>query len=186
MYNINYVEGLVNKEKYNYLILKILKIFNLLVHFAIVFLFVLAFFSYEELASVKSEITDAKNSILQKRGKYKINQMEKEWDYYYYRLKAIKDLNAKSSKYSYILKELGQYLPEGDFVVEFTSVDKNTNIELVPEEDRLKSLSSFYDYAEVLNNSFAESTYMKKEFTVKNTKEERIGRKTYSVLNLKI
>ncbi|MBQ3834798.1 MAG: hypothetical protein II816_04720, partial [Elusimicrobia bacterium] len=163
MYNINYVENLVNKEKYNYLILKLLKILNIVVHFAILALFVLSFFSYDNLTSITSEITDVKNSILQKRGKYKINQMEKEWDYYYYRLKAIKELNAKSTKFSYMLKELGQYLPEGDFVVSVTNIDKNTNIELVPEDDRLKSLSSFYDYAEVLNNSFADSTYMKKE-----------------------
>ncbi len=186
MYSINYVENLVSKEKYSSLILKLLKIINLFIHIAIVFMLVLSFFSYEDLLDFGDRINTIKGSVLQKRGKYKINQIEKEWDYYFYRLTAIKELNDKGSKYSYIFKELGQYLPTGDYIINMSSNDKNINFELSPDEDRLSDLSSFYDYAEVLDNYFAESTYLKKEFTVKNTKEERIGRKTLNILSVKI
>ena len=186
MYSINFVENLVSKEKYSYIALRILKIFNLLVHFAIIFLLVISFFAYEDLVDFSDRINTIKGSVLQKRGKYKINQMEKEWDYYYYRLTAIKELTSKGSKFSYIFKEIGQYLPEGDYIININLVGKDSSIELCPDEERLKNLSSFYDYAEVLNSSFADSPHFKKEFTVKNTKEEKIGKKTYSILNLKI
>ncbi len=186
MYNINYVENLVSKEKYSSIILKLLKVINLLIHIAIIFILVLSFFSYEDLLDFGDRINTIKGSVLQKRGKYKINQIEKEWDYYYYRLTAIKELNDKGSKYSHIFKELGQYLPTGDFILNISSNDKGINFELCPDTERLRELSSFYDYAEVLDNYFAESSYLNKEFTVKNTKEERIGRKTLNILNVKI
>lgn len=186
MYSINYVENLVSKEKYSVIALKLLKIVNLLIHIAIIFLLVISFFSYEDLVDFGDRINTIKGSVLQKRGKYKINQIEKEWDYYFYRLTAIKELNDKGSKYSYMFKELGQYLPEGDYIINMSKDDKGMTLELCPDPDRLKELSSFYDYAEVLNNCFADSTYLKKEFSVKNTKEQKIGKKTYTVLNIKM
>jgi hypothetical protein len=185
MYSINYIEGLVHKEKYNYIILKVLKVINLLIHLAIIFLIVMSVSVYENLADFDDKINAVKSSILQKRGAYKINQMEREWAYYYYRLLAIKDLNTKSSKYCYVFKELGQCLPKGDFIIRMNT-DKGTNIELAPDNDRLRGLSSFHDYAGILDNCFAECNYLKNEVSVKSTKEEKIGGRTFSVLNLKI
>ncbi len=188
MYSINYIESLISKEKYNLLILRIIKIANFFVHAAIIALLVLSFMTYEKVIEFNDRINTIKGTVLQKRAKDKVPQIEKEWDFYYYRLKAIKEMQDKSSKYAYMIKDLGTYMPEGDKIlsVSFNSDKTGISMELVPDEKILKKLSSFYDYSEILNEAFEESKYMKKEFTVKNLKEDKVQGKNVSILNLKI
>lgn len=186
MYSTNYIEGLIAKERYSLILLRVMKIINLLAHIAIVLLFIVSYNLNETAVEFNDKITTVKGSILNKMGKFKINQMEKEWDFYYYRLKAIKELNDRSTKYAFKFKELGQYLPEGDYLVNFDGAGNGMSMDLIPNEEKLETLSSFYDYAEIINSAFEKSTYMKKEFSVKNTKESKVGNKKFNLLNLKI
>ena len=76
MYRINYVDGLIVKEKYGNLFVKILKILNFFAHVAIAALLVLSFLTYMKTEELYGKINVTKKMIEQKRNDNRISEIK--------------------------------------------------------------------------------------------------------------
>lgn len=186
MYHINYVDGLVAKEKYEGIFIRVLKVANLLVHIAILVLLVLSFLTYLKTGDLYNKIDNTKKSIEQKRSENKIAEIEQEWESYYYQLLAVRELLEKNTNYGLIFKDLGTYMPQDDYIVDLSCVGDNMNIDVCLKNEKLKELESFYDYSRTLNTALEKSNYLNKDVLVESVKEEELEKRKVELLNVKI
>lgn len=183
MYTINYVDGLVTKEKYGDIIIKVLKVANLFVHVAIVVLIIMSILAHSKINTYNDRINYTKNSIEQKRVENKIEEKEKEWDSYYYKLLAIKEQLDNNTNYGFIFKDLGIYFPEQDSIMTVSCKGDEMTVDVRVKAERLKDMNSFYDYAKILQTAFDKSTYIGKEILVDSVKDSS---NNVSVLEVRI
>ena len=186
MYHINYVEGLIVKEKYGSIFIRVLKILNFIVHVLILLFLVLAFFTNMKMDAVNSKINVSKKTIEQKRSDNKISEIEKEWEQYYYQLLAVRELLEKNTNYGLIFKDLGTYLPQKDYVVTLYCSNDKMDIGMVLDGTKVEEMNSFYDYSKILNSAFGKSEYIKSDVLVDSVKEEDLEKRKVNVLDIKI
>lgn len=186
MYRINYVDGLIVKEKYGNLFVKILKFLNFFTHVAIVVLVVMSFFTYMKTEEFYSKINVTKKMIEQKRNDNRISEIEQKWNSYYYKLLAVRELLEKNTNYGLVFKDLGTYIPQEDYIVNLSCVGDDMNVDIYMKKEKLKELKSFYDYSRILNTAFEKSVYLNKDVLVDSIKEQELGKRTVDVLEVKI
>jgi hypothetical protein len=186
MYTINYIEDFVSKEKYGNIFIKVLKILNFFTHIAILVLLVLSFLTYSKTGEIYSKVNSFKKTIEQKRNDNRISEIEQEWESYYYKLLAVRELLEKNTNYGLIFKDLGTYMPQDDYIVNLACKGDNMNVDVYLKNEKLKELNSFYDYSRILNEAFEKSVYLNKDVVVDTIKEDELEKRTVDLLDVKI
>lgn len=186
MYTINYIEDFVSKEKYGNIFIKVLKILNFFTHIAILVLLVLSFITYSKTGEIYSKVNSFKKTIEQKRNDNRISEIEQEWESYYYKLLAVRELLEKNTNYGLIFKDLGTYMPQDDYIVNLACKGDNMNVDVYLKNEKLKELNSFYDYSRILNEAFEKSVYLNKDVVVDTIKEDELEKRTVDLLDVKI
>ncbi len=177
MYNLNYIDGLITKEKYGNNFIRFLKWLNFLVHIGIIAIIALTVFTYFDIENYNMKIENTKREIENKRTENKICEIEKEWEIVYYKLLAIRTQLERHTNYAYIFRDLGSYLPLENDVLNLT-FDKNLGtVFMTINPDTLSKLTSFYDYAPTINSSFEKSSYLGHEVTIQDLEERKMDNK---------
>ena len=120
MYNLNYIDGLITKEKYGNNFIRFLKWLNFLVHLGIIAIIVMTVFTYFDIENYNMKIENTKREIENKRTENKITDIEKEWEVVYYKLLAIRLQLDKHTNYAYIFRDLGSYMPVENEILNLT------------------------------------------------------------------
>lgn len=186
MYNMNFIDGLITKEKYGSAFVRFLKIINFFVHLIIIFIFFITFLAYLDIENYNKKIEDTKREIETKRTTNQINEIEKNWETYYYKLLSIKTQLDKNTKYSYVFRDLGLYLPTDNFIIDLVCGKGVANINMTLDKEVLKKLTSFYDYAPFLNSAFEKSIYLGHDVTVTNLADEKIEKVELKKLSVSV
>ena len=152
MYSFNYIEGVITKEKYGNVFVRVLKVLNFVVHVMIILIILLAILKTAETKSYNAKIAQAKSDIEQKRATTQIVEIEKEWENRYYKILAVKEQLKACTKYGFVLKDFGTYLPDYDAITNLSIEGNAINLDLFVNKDKLRKMTSFYDYAPVLNS----------------------------------
>lgn len=185
MYSFNYIEGVITKEKYGNVFVRLLKILNFLVHVLIILIILLAVFRTFETKKYNAKIVQAKSNIEQKRSTTQIFEIEKEWENYYYKILAVKEQLKACTKYGFVLKDIGTYLPDYDAITSLSIEGSAINMDLYVNREKLKKLTSFYDYAPILNSSFEKSEYVKNKMLIETMERQKVHKKEIGVMKIK-
>lgn len=175
MYNMNFIDGLITKEKYGSAVVRFLKICNFFVHLGIVFIFIMVFLTKMDIDNYNRKIENTKAEIETKRTTNKIDEIEKTWETYYYKLLSIKTQVDGHTSYAYVFRDLGLYLPTDNHIVDITCFKAGAStVNMTIDKEQLKKLTSFYDYAPFLNSAFEKSSYLGHEVVITNLEDEKI------------
>lgn len=186
MYNINYIDGLITKEKYGNAFVRFLKILNFLVHLGIILILLMTLSAYISIENYNKKIDDTKRAIAEKRATNKIDEVEQEWEQLYCKLLAVKTQTKKHTYYAFIFRDLGLYLPKENTITDL-SFDKNTSsLHMTLDKDVLKNLTSFYDYTPVLNAAFEKSGYLGHEVVIQDLEDPKISKVEIKALKVSI
>ena len=177
MYSFNYIEGVITKEKYGNVFVRLLKFLNFLVHVLIILIILLAVFRTFETKKYNAKIVQAKSNIEQKRSTTQIFEIEKEWENYYYKILAVKEQLKACTKYGFVLKDIGTYLPDYDAITSLSIEGSAINMDLYVNREKLKKLTSFYDYAPMINDSFKNSSYLLNNAVIQDLEERKMNNK---------
>lgn len=177
MYNLNYIDGLITKEKYGNSFIRFLKWLNFFVHLGIIAIIVMTVFTYFDIKNYNMKIENTKREIENKRTENKITDIEKEWESVYYKVLAIRVQLEKHTNYAYIFRDLGSYMPVENEILNLTFEKNLGMIFMTISQDTLSKLTSFYDYTPTLNSSFEKSSYLGHEVTVQDLEERKIEKK---------
>jgi hypothetical protein len=186
MYNFNYVEEVITKEKNKSIFLRLIKILNLIVHIGIIVIILLAVSKSSEIDNCNKKIDDIKNNIEKKRTINRIPETEKEWETRYYKLLAAKEQLENRTYYSSVLKDLGSFLPEGDSVINLSIEGNSAKIDLHVSGEEIKSLENYSDQASVLNSYFEKSEYINNKFVIETAEKYEINNKEVNAVKLKV
>ena len=186
MYSINYIDGIITKEKYGSAFVKFLKILNFIVHLGIMVILVISLLTYLEIGYYNTKIVDTKREIEEKRTTNRINDIEKEWETLYYKLLAVKTQLAKRTMYGFVFKDLGTYLPAANSILDLSFKGNTSIVHMTIGDDILKSITSFYDYTPVLSSAFEKSSYLGKDVEIQDLEEQNINRITVKALKVSI
>ncbi|MBR3653912.1 MAG: hypothetical protein IKN62_00560 [Elusimicrobia bacterium] len=185
MYSFNYIEGVITKEKYSNVLVRVIKLANFLVHVLIVLIILFAILKGVETGTYNSKIAQAKNNIENKRSASQIVEIEKEWENCYYKIMAVKEQLKESTTYGSVLKDFGTYLPDYDAITKLSMEANTANLELFVNRDKLKKMTSFYDYAPVLSSSFEKSEYIKNKMLIETMERQKIHSKELGIMKIK-
>ena len=175
MYNMNFIDGLITKEKYGSAFVRFLKICNFFVHLGIIFIFIMVFLTKLDIDNYNRKIENTKAEIETKRTTNKISEIEKTWETYYYKLLSIRTQIDNHTSYAYVFRDLGLYLPANNHIIKLLcSKAGASTINMTIDKEELKKLTSFYDYAPFLNSAFEKSSYLGHEVTITNLEDEKI------------
>ncbi|MBR4632565.1 MAG: hypothetical protein IKO48_04540 [Elusimicrobia bacterium] len=186
MYNFNYVEEVITKEKNKSIFLRLIKILNLIVHIGIIVIILLAVSKSSEIDNCNKKIDEIKNNIEKKRTINRIPETEKEWESRYYKLLAAKEQLENRTYYSSVLKDLGSFLPEGDSIINLSIEGNSAKIDLHVSGEEIKSLENYSDQASVLNSYFEKSEYINNKFVIETTEKYEINNKEVNAVKLKV
>lgn len=186
MYSFNYIEGVITKEKYGSALIRFLKLANFLVHIGIILILLFTVFRYLETLNYNRKIIDTKNIIEQKRSQNNIVEIEKEWETYYYKILAVKEQLKGNTNYGSVLKDFGTYLPENDSIISLSIVGEAANADWYISKEKVKQLTSFYDYAPILNSAFENSECIKNDMVIETMEKQKIYQREVNALKLKI
>ena len=186
MYSNNFVDGLITKEKYGSVFVRFLKIVNFLVHLGIIAIFVFTVLKINEINEYNLKITETKKNIEIKRSKNNINEAEKEWEIYYYKILAVKEQLQTCTHYGYVLKDFGVFIPTDNSIIDLSCIGKDVNSSWYISKDKLKDLVSFFDYAPTLNSAFEKSEYITNDFLIETMEKETLAKREINALKLKI
>lgn len=186
MYSFNYIEGVITKEKYGSALIRFLKLANFLVHIGIILILLFTVFRYVETLNYNRKIIDTKNIIEQKRSQNNIIEIEKEWETYYYKILAVKEQLRGNSNYGSVLKDFGTYLPENDSIISLSIVGESANADWYISKEKVKQLTSFYDYTPILNSAFENSECIKNDMVIETMEKQKIYQREVNALKLKI
>lgn len=186
MYSFNYIEGVITKEKYGSALIRFLKLANFLVHIGIILIFLFTVFRYVETLNYNRKIIDTKSIIEQKRSQNNIIEIEKEWETYYYKILAVKEQLRGNSNYGSVLKDFGTYLPENDSIISLSIVGESANADWYISKEKVKQLTSFYDYTPILNSAFENSECIKNDMVIETMEKQKIYQREVNALKLKI
>ncbi len=187
MYNINYIDGIVTKEKYGSAFVRFLKILNFFVQLGIIAILVFSLLTYLDIGYYNTKIDDTKKEIEQKRTTNRISDIEREWEIIYYKLLAVKTQLQKHTSYGFIFRDLGTYIPAENSILDLSFNENTSEVNMTISKDILKNLTSFYDYAPTLHSAFEKSTYMQgNDIKIQDLEEKKIGKSTVKALKVSI
>ncbi|MCL2144130.1 MAG: hypothetical protein FWH43_01350 [Endomicrobia bacterium] len=186
MYNINLVQRVIVSSEKNQKAVNFFKIVSLLLTFAIIGLCGYTVYTVMERDRVIDQINELKMKIDEIRRLNKIKDIEAEWTLNYNKMLAIREMITQNTKAGLMLREVGLYMPEGDFLCSFALLPDNT----IRESVKAKALSDTkYDvktYSDTVKDAYERSTYLGTDpITVDDAREtiEIKGRKV-EVLNV--
>ena len=185
MYSFNYIEGVITKEKYGNVFVRVLKVLNFVVHVMIILIILLAVLKTAETKSYNAKIAQAKSDIEQKRATTQIVEIEKEWENRYYKILAVKEQLKACTKYGFVLKDFRTYLPDYDAITNLSVEGNAISLDLFVNKDKLRKMTSFYDYAPVLNSSFEKSEYVKNKMLIETMERQKVYKKEIGVMKIK-
>ena len=164
MIRMNYINAYIVKErKSGVLGIRIIKILTLFAHLLIIF-FVVGFFNIKnKIIDYNNKIFEIKQVIEEKRASFGIEDKEKVWNEYYYKLLAVKEILRSKTKYSLAIIDLGVYFPKDSTILSLSCGEDSLKVSFFVKQDIIKTLNSFYDYANILKIAFEKSTYIKKD-----------------------
>ena len=186
MYSMNYIDGIITKEKYGSAVVRFLKIANFFVHLLIIAILVLSLLAYLEIGVYNAKIDDTKRDIEQKRTTNRIGDIEKEWESIYYKLIAVKTQLDQRTSYGFIFRDLGAYLPADNSVLDLSFKGNASSFHLTIGNDVLKDLTSFYDYTPVLSAALEKSTYLGHDISIQDLEEKKINKVLVKALKVTI
>ena len=164
MIRMNYIDAYIVKERTSSLVgVRIFKILTLVVHLLIIFLVVSIFNIKDKIIDYNNKISEIKQLIEEKRASSDVEDKEKMWNGYYYKLLAVQELLRSKTKYSLAIIDLGTYFPKDSTILSLSCSGDELKISIYVEKDIIKTLNSFYDYAKTLNVAFEKSTYIKND-----------------------
>ena len=165
MIRMNYIDAYIIKERTSSLVgVRIFKILTLVVHLLIIFLVVSIFNIKDKIIDYNNKISEIKQLIEEKRASSSdVEDKEKLWNGYYYKLLAVQELLRSKTKYSLAIIDLGTYFPKDSTILSLSCSGDELKISIYVEKDIIKTLNSFYDYAKILNVAFEKSTYIKND-----------------------
>ena len=164
MIRMNYIDAYIVKERTSSLVgVRIFKILTLVVHLLIIFLVVSIFNIKDKIIDYNNKISEIKQLIEEKRASSDVEDKEKMWNEYYYKLLAVQELLRSKTKYSLAIIDLGTYFPKDSTILSLSCSGDELKISIYVEKDIIKTLNSFYDYAKTLNVAFEKSTYIKND-----------------------
>ena len=176
MYSMNYIDGIITKEKYGSAVVRFLKILNFFVHLLIIAILVFSVLAYLEIGVYNTKIEETKRDIEQKRTTNRIADIEKEWESIYYKLIAVKTQLDQRTSYGFIFRDLGAYLPADNSVLDLSFKGNASSLHLTIGNDVLKDLTSFYDYTPVLSAALEKSTYLGHDISIQDLEEKKINK----------
>lgn len=185
MYSFNYIEGVITKEKYGNVLVRVIKFANFLVHVLIILIILFAILKGVETGSYNSKVAQAKNNIENKRSTSQIIEIEKEWENCYYKIMAVKEQLKESTTYGSVLKDFGVYLPDYDAVTKLSMEGNSADLDLFVNREKLKKMTSFYDYTPVLTSSFEKSEYIKNRMVIETMERQKIHGKELGIMKIK-
>ena len=177
MYNLNYIDGLITKEKYGNNFVRFLKWLNFIVHIGIIAIIVMTVFTYFDIENYNMKIENTKREIENKRTENKITDIEKEWEVVYYKLLAIRLQLDKHTNYAYIFRDLGSYMPVENEILNLTFEKNLGTVFMTISQNTLSKLTSFYDYTPTINSSFEKSSYLGHEVTIQDLEERKMDKR---------
>lgn len=177
MYNLNYIDGLITKEKYGNNFVRFLKWLNFIVHLGIIAIIVMTVFTYFDIENYNMKIENTKREIENKRTENKITDIEKEWEVVYYKLLAIRLQLDKHTNYAYIFRDLGSYMPVENEILNLTFEKNLGTVFMTISQNTLSKLTSFYDYTPTINSSFEKSSYLGHEVTIQDLEERKMDKR---------
>ena len=164
MIRMNYIDAYIVKERTSSLVgVRIFKILTLVVHLLIIFLVVSIFNIKDKIIDYNNKISEIKQLIEEKRASSDVEDKEKMWNEYYYKLLAVQELLRSKTKYSLAIIDLGVYFPKDSAILSLSCGGDELKISIYVEKDIIKTLNGFYDYAKILNVAFEKSTYIKND-----------------------
>ena len=184
MYNMNYIDGIVTKEKYGSVAVKILKLINFFVHLAIIVILIFSLLTYLEIGYYNTKIDNTKKEIEVKRSSNRISDIEKEWELLYYKLLAVRTQLERRTNYGFIFRDLGIYMPAENSVLDLAFNKNASTLHLTIGDDILKKLTSFYDYTPVLSTAFEKSLYLGQDVEIQDLEENKINKVTVKALKV--
>lgn len=186
MYNLNYIDGLVTKEKYGSVFVRCLKLFNFFVHIAIVLLLVLTVLVHIQAGEYDKKTEITKQDIEQKRTTTRIREIETEWETLYYKILAIKTQMREHTNYAYALRDFGLYLPSENAIINVSLNGPTSTTFMTISNDTLAELTSFYDYTSILNSSLEKSSYLGHEVIIQDLEERKVEKTKVKALKVEI
>ena len=164
MIRMNYIDAYIVKERTSSLVgVRIFKILTLVVQLLIIFLAVSIVNIKDKIIDYNNKTSEIKQLIEEKRASYDVEDKEKMWNGYYYKLLAVQELLRSKTKYSLAIIDLGTYFPKDSTILSLSCSGDELKISIYVEKDIIKTLNSFYDYAKTLNVAFEKSTYIKND-----------------------
>ena len=182
MYNMNYIDGVITKEKYGSAVVKFLKILNFFVQLAIIVILIFSFLAHSKMCYYNTKIDETKREIEEKRATNRISDVEKEWEVIYYKLLAVKTQLDKCSMYGFVFRDLGLFLPVENSVLDLSFEKNNSLFHLTINKDVLQSLTSFYDYTPFLSEALEKSSYLGKDVQIQDLEEQKINNVDMKIL----
>lgn len=186
MYSMNYIDGIVTKEKYGSAFVRFLKIVNFFVHLGIIAIIIFSVLTYLEIGYYNTKIDNTKREIEEKRTSNRISDIEKEWETIYYKLIAVRTQLEQRTTYGFIFRDLGAYLPADNSVLDLAFNGNSSSVHLTIGDDILNKLTSFYDYTPVLSAAFEKSTYLGQEVVIQDLEEQKINKVKIKALKVSI
>ncbi len=186
MYSMNYIDGIVTKEKYGSAFVRFLKILNFFVHLGIIAIIIFSVLTYLEIGYYNTKIDNTKREIEEKRTSNRISDIEKEWETIYYKLIAVRTQLEQRTTYGFIFRDLGAYLPADISVLDLAFNGNSSSVHLTIGDDILNKLTSFYDYTPVLSAAFEKSTYLGQEVVIQDLEEQKINKVKIKALKVSI
>lgn len=163
MISMNYINGIIKKEKYGGVFVKVIKLLNLLVQLLIIFFIVSSININNKVSACNNKISKIKSSIEEKRTANNIEDKEKLWNTYYYKLLAVKEQLHKNTNYCLVITELGTYFPKDVSILSLSCVGNELKMSVYVQKSIIETLNSFYDYSNILKSAFEKCAYIKKD-----------------------
>ena len=157
MYNINLIGRNIITLKKTLKIVKVLKLFSLLLTLVLLGAFVLSAMTFLQTDNAMERIQKLKVSIDEERRLNKVKSIESEWEVNYYKLLAVQDIISKRTQTGLLLRDIGLYIPEGYKIARFKLTPDNMINMSVQIKGFSRDKSQIKIYEEKLKNFFSRS-----------------------------
>jgi len=188
MYKINYITTVIKQNKSEFIVVKLLKVLNILVQLAIIAIVLQTFNLYDKINVCNSNIEKVKVVIADKRSNNYMNNIERDWTSDYYKLKAVKQMLANRTKYGLLLKSFAEVVPDTLYVSDLFVNDNILNFNLEFTKDKKRQYTdNVYQYVEEIRKMFNNNEFFNKDQTeLVNIKEQKINDNIYDLAEIKI
>ena len=192
MYSMNIAASLFKKSKVKSIFIRFLQVLNIIFQVLIIFFLIMAFFMSKSAKKYETAGYVLKKTVFEQRSSKNIDETLKFWQEDSFKLSVIKKQIEKSSRYGIVMKELGNYLPDGDLVHAVAIEGANVELILKVNKNKLvKKVVSKEENKKVLKKQFEKSVCFAKgnikvEYVVANEKETDAKSGRISLKNLKL